>query len=108
MSLIQGTWKYCLFRTKKEIWKYFYYKTKDNYEVDFLIKEKEQITHLIQVSLTLGDEKTLKREIRSLIKAKKELNIEPKLIILTMAESKTLEIENEKIEAINIIKWLLF
>jgi predicted AAA+ superfamily ATPase len=36
------------------------------------------------------------------------LNIEPKLIILTMDESKTLEIENEKIEAINIIKWLLF
>ena len=86
----------------------FYYKTKDNYEVDFLIKEKEQITHLIQVSLTLNDEKTLKREIRSLIKTKKELNIEPKLIILTMDESKTLEIENEKIEAINIIKWLLF
>ena len=86
----------------------FYYKTKDNYEVDFLIKEKEQITHLIQISLTLNDEKTLKRELRSLIKAKQELNSDAKLIIMTMDNDKTLNIENEYIEIINIIKWLLF
>jgi len=86
----------------------FYYKTKENYEVDFLIKEKEQITHLIQVSLTLNDEKTLKREIRSLIKAKQELNSNAKLIILTMDNDTTLNIEDEKIEVINVIKWLLF
>jgi len=86
----------------------FYYKTKENYEVDFLIKEKEKITHLIQVSFTLNDKKTKKREIRSLIKAKKELNCKAELIILTMDKDETIEMENEKIEIINVIKWLLF
>ena len=93
---------------KRRFEEIFYYKTKENYEVDFLIKEKEKITHLIQVSLTLSDEKTKKREIRSLIKAKKELNCDSKLIILTMDKNETLQIENEKVEIINIIKWLLF
>ncbi|BCD62092.1 hypothetical protein NitYY0826_C0961 [Nitratiruptor sp. YY08-26] len=86
----------------------FYYKTKEHYEVDFLIKENELLTHLIQVSVTLSDEKTLKREIRSLIKAKQELRCDAKLMILTMAESRKMNIENEEVEIVNIIQWLLF
>jgi predicted AAA+ superfamily ATPase len=83
----------------------FYYKTKENYEVDFLIKEQEKITHLIQVSLTLNNEKTKQREIRSLIKAKKELNCDAKLIIITLDNNQILDIDNEQIEIINIITW---
>jgi len=83
----------------------YYYKTKDNYEVDFLIKENEKITHLIQVSLTLNDEKTLKREIRALQKAKEELKTDAKLILLTLDNP---QIENNDVEIINVIKWLLF
>jgi len=92
---------------KRKFEEIFYYKTQENYEVDFLIKNQEQITHLIQVSFTLNDEKTKKREIRSLIKAKKELNCNAELIILTMDKSDTIEIENEEIKVINIIQWLL-
>ncbi len=92
---------------KRRFEEIFYYKTKENYEVDFLIKEQEKITHLIQISYTLNDEKTKKREIRSLIKAKQELNCKAKLLILTMDENEKIKIENEKIEVINVIKWLL-
>ena len=92
---------------KRRFEEIFYYKTKENYEVDFLIKNKEKITHLIQVSFTLSDEKIKKREIRSLIKAKKELNCNAELIILTMDKNDIFEIENETIKVINIIQWLL-
>ncbi len=86
----------------------FYYKTKENYEIDFLIKEKELITHLIQVSLTLNDEKTKKREIRALLKAKQELKCNAKLMILTLDSNQILNIQNEEIEIVNVLKWLLF
>lgn len=38
----------------------YYFKTAQGYEVDFLMKEYEKITHLVQVSQTLVDEKTKK------------------------------------------------
>ena len=85
----------------------YYYKTKESYEVDFLIKEKEAITHLIQVSLTLKDDKTKKRELRSLLKAKQELKCNPKLIVLTLDESRVIDIEQNEIEVISLIEWLL-
>jgi predicted AAA+ superfamily ATPase len=76
--------------------------------LQILIKEKEKITHLIQVSLNLNDEKTKKREIRSLLKAKKELKCDCKLIILTLDEDEILNIENKTVYIKNVIKWLLF
>ena len=42
-----------------------------------------------------------------MIKTKKELNCEAELIILTMDKDEIIEMENEKIEIINVIKWLL-
>jgi len=89
----------------------YYFKTQQGYEVDFLIKKHEQITHLIQVTQTLSDEKTKKREIRSLLKAYDELNGSNntiKLIILTTNQSQTITLDNKTIEIKNIIEWLLF
>ena len=87
----------------------YYFKTAQGYEVDFLIKEYEKITHLIQVSQTLGDEKTKKRELRALVKASDELkhseNIN--LLILTMDESSTKMIDDKIIKVVNILEWLL-
>ncbi len=87
----------------------YYFKTSQGYEVDFLIKEKEKIIYLIQVSLTLKDEKVKKREIRSLLKAKKELEYtdDTKLMIITTDESKVEKVENVEIEIVNVIEWLL-
>jgi predicted AAA+ superfamily ATPase len=87
----------------------YYFKTAQGYEVDFLIKEYEQITNLVQVSQTLTDDKTKKRELRALVKASDELkhsdNIN--LLLLTMDESYTETIDDKTIKVINILEWLL-
>jgi hypothetical protein len=63
----------------------FYYKTKSGKEVDFLIKNGIKIEKLIQVSLSLDDAKTKKREIASLLEASKELKCD-NLEIITLDE----------------------
>ena len=55
--------------------------------------------------MTLNDEKTLKKEIRALQKAKEELKTDAKLILLTLDNP---QIENNDVEIINVIKWLLY
>jgi len=81
----------------------YYYKTKEGYEVDFLIKEGEKIVALIQVTLTLSEEKTRKRELRALKKAQMELGCQCPLIVLTMDRSQ----EMEGVRVTNAIEWLL-
>ena len=88
----------------------YYFKTAQGYEVDFLLKEYERITHLVQVSQTLSDEKTKKRELRALAKAADELKhtADTKLWLLTMDESSTEQIDGKTIEVMNVLEWLLF
>jgi predicted AAA+ superfamily ATPase len=95
---------------KRRFEEIYYFKTAQNYEVDFLVKEREKITHLIQVSWTLEDEKTKKRELRSLAKSAVELKhtSETKLMLLTMDESSSTEIGGVEIEILNVLEWLLF
>jgi len=87
----------------------YYFKTVQDYEVDFLIKEYDQITHLIQVSQTVNDKKTKKRELRALIKANAELKHteHTKLWLLTMDDSSVEHIDGKTVEIINIIEWLI-
>ncbi len=85
----------------------YYYKTKEGYEIDFLIKEKEKIQKLIQVSLNINDENTKKREVRALVKAQKELNCECELLLLTLDINQIINFDNKEIKLINIIEWLL-
>ncbi len=68
----------------------FFYKTKSGKEVDFLIKNGIKIEKLIQVSLSLSDAKTKKREISSLLEASKELNCD-NLEIITLDENNSEE-----------------
>ena len=94
---------------KRKFEEIYYFKTVQNYEIDFLVKEKEQITHLIQVSMTLEDEKTKKRELRALVKAATELKHtqDTKLMLLTMDESSSELFDGVEIEIINILEWLI-
>ncbi len=87
----------------------FYYKTIQNYEMDFLVKDMQKITHLIQVSYTLEDKKTLNREIRALIKANNELKKggSLELFIITHDESKEIYDGEVVIKIVNIFEWLL-
>jgi len=95
---------------KRRFEEIYYFKTAQNYEVDFLVKERESIIYLIQVSLTIEDEKTKKRELRSLVKSATELKhtSDTKLMLLTMDESSTEAFDGIKIEIVNIFEWLLF
>jgi len=94
---------------KRRFEEIYYFKTAQNYEVDFLVKQREKITHLIQVSLTLEDEKTKKRELRALVKSATELKhtSHTKLMLLTMDESIIEEFDGVEIEVVNVFEWLL-
>ena len=79
---------------------------KNQKECDFVIRKNNQIIQAIQVTLSLFDEKTKKREIDGLIEAMGAYNLKEGLII-TENEQSTLEINGFKIIIIPIWKWLL-
>jgi len=94
---------------KRDFDELYYFKTKQGYEVDFLVKQREKVTHLVQVSLTLEDEKTRKRELRALVKASQELKYteDMKLWLITMDESSVEVVDGFEIELLNVLEWLL-
>jgi len=87
-------------RQDKEI-----YYHRDNYECDFLIKDGLDITATIQVTLTLKDESTRKRELRGLIEAMNAHNLDTGLII-TENEHETITIDDRTITIKPIYEWL--
>ncbi|MBI2039683.1 ATP-binding protein [Candidatus Microgenomates bacterium] len=80
----------------------YYYTTQNDLEVDFYLP-KQKI--LIQVCQSLADEETQKREVKALIAAMQELNINS-AVILTEDED-SVDFENGKIKVIPMFKWLL-
>ena len=59
----------------------FYWKSPQNEEVDFIIKEGLHVTRLIQVCSDITNPKTLKREMRALLKASQELHCDELLLL---------------------------
>ena len=95
-----------LLRRGQEI---FYYKTRNDREVDFLIKKGKVIKELIQVSYSLDDEQTRKREFSALKIAADELQESTlRCMVLTMGHSESIKWQDREVEVINIIDWLLF
>ncbi|MCK9244406.1 MAG: ATP-binding protein [Candidatus Marinimicrobia bacterium] len=84
----------------------FYWKSKNNQEVDFLIKKGLEINTAIQVCTSLSNDKIKKREIESLLEAKRTLNAR-NLIILTEDEEDEITENSVKINITPIWKWLL-
>ncbi|MCX6334873.1 MAG: ATP-binding protein [Bacteroidia bacterium] len=82
----------------------YYYKK--NCEVDFVIYHNRKVIELIQVTITLEDSKTLKREVRSLVTASHDLNA-TKLTIITMREEQELTADGLKIEVKPVTGWML-
>ena len=72
-------------------------------EVDFYLPDAEK---LIQVSYSLQDEETLKRETEALIKVAKHLNVND-LLIVTKDEESVLEKDGQTIRIVPLWKWLL-
>lgn len=88
-------------RRNKEV---YYHKGKQ--ECDFVIKEGLKISQAIQVTISLSDLDTKKREINGILDALNTYNLKEGLI-LTKDEEDEIKIENKTIKVKPIWKWLL-
>lgn len=79
---------------------------KEDKECDFLVKEKERIIQAIQVTLTLEDETTRKREMDGLIHTLNKYKLTTGTIITLNEEGKT-NYNNKTIIIQPLWKWLL-
>ena len=88
----------------------YYYKTRNDREVDFLVKEGKEVTELIQVSYSIEDEKTRKREVMAMKTAVDELSISGPIrcTLLTMDKSGQIDRNGLQVDVRNVIDWLLF
>ena len=92
-----------LIRRGKEI---SYYQNSQKEEVDFVVKDGEKVTQLIQVSYDISNFMTLDRELRVLVKASEEFNCKD-LILINIQEEKEETVKGLKIKFIPLLKWLL-
>ena len=84
----------------------YYWKDVNHREVDFLIKENLKVKQLIQVCWQISRPEIKNREIRALLKAMKEFNLEEGLIITDDYEAEE-NIKGKKINYIPLWKWYL-
>ena len=86
----------------------YYYKTTNDLECDFVVQKDSKIEMLIQVSKTLKDEKTKKREFSSFGKTMKEIKLnDVELLVISEDKSETCKFENQEIQIVNILEWLV-
>jgi len=89
-------------------YKVYYYKTKGDLECDFVVEKNREIVELIQVTVSLQNEKTRKLELAPFAKVLNELNLKDvKLTVLCEDESETLESDGLSVEVVNVLEWLL-
>ncbi|HWR24941.1 MAG TPA: ATP-binding protein [Methanosarcina sp.] len=89
---------------KRKFQEVYYYE--DKKECDFLVKKKEKITQAIQVSVSITDLKTEKREVEGLKEAMEKFDLKEGYII-TRDTEKTINLEGREIRVKPIISWLL-
>ena len=89
----------------------YYWENSQHHEVDFVVKEGNNIKQLIQVCYNINDLETKKREARALLKASRELKCK-NLLIITEDHEKEENIKwfgtERKIKMIPLWKWLLY
>lgn len=84
----------------------YYYLTQDGKEVDFLIRQKNKIVSLIQVTESLHSDKVRDREVSALTKAMSELKVNKGMILTYDCEEK-IKSDGKEIIVKPIYKWLL-
>ncbi|MBA3044560.1 ATP-binding protein [archaeon] len=87
-------------------WEVYYWRDYQQAEVDFVIKDRLRVKHLIQVTNASGIDEIDTRQIKSLTKASKQLKCK-ELSIFTWDLEDTLEKDGKKIKCIPLWKWLL-
>lgn len=90
-------------RRGKEV---YYWKDVEKREIDFLLKEGEKITDLIQVCCSIDDKKTKEREIDGLVEGMNQFKLKSGIIITENYEGEEI-VGNKKIISIPLWKWLL-
>jgi len=97
-------------RSLEKGYRLYYWKGRDQEEVDFVVQEGLNITQLIQVCWSLEQPRTREREVRSLIKASRDLKCNKLLVITHEYESRERVSwfgMEEDVEYIPARKWLL-
>lgn len=85
---------------------YYYRQTPRSPEVDFVVTDRGIVKELIQVSYTISNEKTFKREMKALIEAAGKTGCD-NLLLITLDQTKTIESDGKTIKIISAIDWLL-
>lgn len=84
----------------------FYYRTKNGLEVDFIVQMPDHSRKLIQVSESLDDPITKKREVKALTTAMKEQNLTTGTIV-TRNDTRSIETEAGVIQVVPAWKFLI-
>ena len=86
-------------------YKIYYYKTSSNQEIDFLLELDNKIVELIQVTKSIDNETTKKREIDPFSKPVEELQLtDMKCTIISEDKSKKID---DVVNMVNILEWLI-
>lgn len=85
----------------------YYYRSQNDHEIDFLIKQGRQLSQLIQVSYSLQDEQTRKRELNAFKPVQDELGLPLECTVLTLDRNETVLWQGLNIEIVNVIDWLV-
>ncbi|MEK7626588.1 MAG: ATP-binding protein [Patescibacteria group bacterium] len=84
----------------------FYYTTKNDREIDFVLKDGYKVTELIQVAYDSTGSAVEEREVKALIEAGKELEVE-KLSVITWNEKREVKKDGLAIQFKPLWEWLL-
>lgn len=82
----------------------FYYRSRNDKETDFVTRKGTHVDSLIQVCYDISSERTLKREVDSLLECAGELKCS-NLVIVTMHEMRTIEKNGQVIKVLPINKF---
>src|SRR3989338_7531031 len=85
----------------------YYVSTSSGYEVDFLTLNPNGRRELLQVTASLADPDTEKREVRALVDAMGEMKIHRATILTEDDDERRLTISGKKIDILPTWKWLL-
>jgi len=86
-------------------YKVYYYKTKGDLECDFVVEKDREIVELIQVTVSLNNDKTQKRELAPFSKVLDELNL--KDVKMTVLCEDSSEMLASGVEIVNVLEWLI-
>lgn len=82
----------------------FYYRSRNDKETDFVVRERNKVTGLIQVCYDMSKEKTEKREVDSLVECAQELNCD-NLTIVTWNEERLIDKKGYTIKVVPVEKF---